>query len=80
MLKSIGSVFDYNSATLSGAIDIIAVRNDDGSMKSSPFHVRFGKLQVSLQHLQIIIILTNITKFAGATLSAQKSQSHRKFS
>ena len=29
-----------------GAIDVIVVRQKDGSYKSSPFHVRFGKLGV----------------------------------
>ena len=39
-----------NPATLSGAIDVIVVRhvddNGDVILSSSPFHVRFGKLQV----------------------------------
>lgn len=39
-----------NPATLSGAIDVIVVKHvgDDGevTLSSSPFHVRFGKLQV----------------------------------
>lgn len=39
-----------NPATLSGAIDIIVVRsvdeNGDETLAGSPFHVRFGKLQV----------------------------------
>ena len=33
-------------ATLSGAIDVIAVRQNDGSIVSTPFHVRFGKFKV----------------------------------
>jgi hypothetical protein len=33
-------------ATLSGALDIIAVSYPDGSIKSTPFHVRFGKFKV----------------------------------
>eukprot|EP00347_Sterkiella_histriomuscorum_P011534 403372088 len=33
-------------ATLSGCIDIIVVRQPDGTLKCSPFHVRFGKLKV----------------------------------
>mmetsp|Transcript_15335 Transcript_15335/g.25921 ORF Transcript_15335/g.25921 Transcript_15335/m.25921 type:complete len:113 (+) Transcript_15335:142-480(+) len=37
-------MFDINSATLSGAVDIIVVEQPDGTLKSSPFHVRFGKL------------------------------------
>ncbi|KAL7422980.1 lipin Ned1 [Cryptotrichosporon argae] len=39
-----------NPATLSGAIDVIVVRhvdeNGEETLSSSPFHVRFGKLQV----------------------------------
>ena len=29
-----------------GAIDVVVVRQADGSLKCSPFHVRFGKLNV----------------------------------
>ncbi|XP_043938172.1 phosphatidate phosphatase LPIN1 isoform X2 [Protopterus annectens] len=35
-----------NPATLSGCIDIIVVRQPDGSLQCSPFHVRFGKMGV----------------------------------
>lgn len=35
-----------NPATLSGAIDVIVVEQDDGSLACSPFHVRFGKYQI----------------------------------
>ncbi|XP_012993589.1 phosphatidate phosphatase LPIN2 isoform X2 [Esox lucius] len=35
-----------NPATLTGAIDVIVVRQPDGSLQCSPFHVRFGKLGV----------------------------------
>ncbi|XP_061900724.1 phosphatidate phosphatase LPIN1-like isoform X3 [Entelurus aequoreus] len=35
-----------NPATLSGCIDVIVVRQPDGSMQCSPFHVRFGKMGV----------------------------------
>ena len=31
-----------SQATLSGALDIVAVRQDDGSIKCTPFHVRCG--------------------------------------
>ena len=37
---------DINSATLTGAIDVVVVEQEDGSFKCSPFHVRFGKLGV----------------------------------
>lgn len=35
-----------NPATLTGGIDVIVVRQPDGSFQCSPFHVRFGKLGV----------------------------------
>lgn len=35
-----------NPATLSGCIDVIVVRQPDGSLQCSPFHVRFGKMGV----------------------------------
>lgn len=37
---------EINPATLSGAIDIIVVEQQDGDLACSPFHVRFGKLSV----------------------------------
>lgn len=37
---------EINPATLTGAIDVIVVEQEDGSFVSSPFHVRFGKLGV----------------------------------
>lgn len=35
-----------NPATLSGAIDVIVVEHEDGTLACSPFHVRFGKYQI----------------------------------
>ena len=37
---------EINSATLTGAIDVVIVQQPDGSYVSSPFHVRFGKIGV----------------------------------
>ena len=37
---------EINSATLTGAIDVIIVKQEDGTYLSSPFHVRFGKMGV----------------------------------
>ncbi|KAL1529367.1 hypothetical protein AB1Y20_000319 [Prymnesium parvum] len=38
------AVSSLNAATLSGAIDVVAVRWPDGEVRSSALHVRFGKL------------------------------------
>jgi phosphatidate phosphatase LPIN len=35
-----------NPATLSGAIDVIVIEQEDGSLACSPFHVRFGKFSL----------------------------------
>lgn len=35
-----------NPATLSGAIDVIVVEHEDGTLCCSPFHVRFGKFSL----------------------------------
>jgi phosphatidate phosphatase LPIN len=37
---------EINSATLTGAIDVIVVEQEDGTYLCSPFHVRFGKIGV----------------------------------
>lgn len=37
---------EINTATLTGAIDVIVVEQQDGAFNCSPFHVRFGKLGV----------------------------------
>lgn len=42
----VSSALDFNQATLSGAIDIMVIRDGD-EYKCTPFHVRFGKLQVA---------------------------------
>ena len=41
---SVGAAWNsINPATLSGAIDVIVVEQDDASLACSPFHIRFGK-------------------------------------
>ncbi|KAK5171007.1 lipin Ned1 [Saxophila tyrrhenica] len=41
---SVGAAWNsINPATLSGAIDVVVVEQDDGSLACSPFHIRFGK-------------------------------------
>lgn len=37
---------EINGATLTGAIDVLIVEQEDGTYLSSPFHVRFGKMGV----------------------------------
>ncbi|XP_061569956.1 phosphatidate phosphatase LPIN2-like isoform X2 [Cololabis saira] len=48
-----------NQATLSGCIDVIVVRQPDGTFHCSPFHVRFGKLGVLRSREKVIDIEIN---------------------
>ncbi|CAG5983014.1 unnamed protein product [Menidia menidia] len=48
-----------NPATLTGGIDVIVVRQPDGSFHCSPFHVRFGKLGVLRSKEKIVDIEIN---------------------
>ena len=50
---------EINAATLTGAIDVIVVEQEDGSFKCSPFHVRFGKLGVLKAKEKIVDIEIN---------------------
>ena len=46
-----------NAATLTGAIDVIVVQQEDGTFVSSPFHVRFGKLGVLRSREKAMLLL-----------------------
>ncbi|KAM7326954.1 hypothetical protein ACRRTK_013321 [Alexandromys fortis] len=48
-----------NPATLSGGIDVLVVRQPDGSFRCSPFHVRFGKLGVLRSREKVVDIEIN---------------------
>lgn len=37
---------EINAATLTGAIDVVVVKQENGTLVGSPFHVRFGKMGV----------------------------------
>lgn len=54
-----GFYSEINSATLTGAIDVVVVRREDGSFVGSPFHVRFGKLGVLRSREKIVDIEIN---------------------
>ena len=46
LVSGVSSMFEFNKATLSGALDVIVVENSEGEMTCNPFRVRFGKLKV----------------------------------
>jgi len=50
---------EINAATLTGAIDVIVVEQEDGTLAASPFHVRFGKLGVLKAKEKIVDLEVN---------------------
>ncbi|XP_061179306.1 phosphatidate phosphatase LPIN2-like [Saccostrea echinata] len=50
---------EINAATLTGAIDAVIVKQEDGTYLSSPFHVRFGKLGVLRAREKVVDIEIN---------------------
>lgn len=50
---------EINAATLTGAIDVLVIEQEDGTFLSSPFHVRFGKLGVLKSKEKIVDIEIN---------------------
>lgn len=50
---------EINSATLTGAIDVIVIKQADNSYLCSPFHVRFGKLGVLRSKEKVVDIEIN---------------------
>jgi len=55
----VSNIANINSATLSGAIDVIFIEQPDGYFKSTPFHVRFGKIGVVWSKQKVIDIEIN---------------------
>jgi len=67
IVSSVSEAFEFNQATLSGCVDIIVVQQRDGSLKSTPFHVRFGKLKVLKSKDKVVKINVNGNE-AGLTM------------
>lgn len=58
-----------NPATLTGGIDVIVVRQPDGSYQCSPFHVRFGKLGVLRSKEKVVSLAFSFSFSLRFTLS-----------
>ena len=57
--SKVSDALTFNAATLSGAIDIIVIHHSDDTFKSTPFHVRFGKLQLLKSREKLVSIRVN---------------------
>lgn len=67
-----------NPATLSGCIDIIVVRQPNGSLQCSPFHVRFGKMGVLRSREKVVRPGYPLLRARGVLSPAQAAQTHFK--
>jgi phosphatidate phosphatase LPIN len=59
MFTALSSLFDLNKSVLSGAMDVIVVRQKDGSLKSTPFYARFGSFKIIKSKEKIVSIKVN---------------------
>lgn len=62
MLSAFSNIFELNQSVLSGAMDVIAVKQKDGSIKSTPFYVRFGSLKIIKSKEKIVSLTVNGTQ------------------
>ena len=58
-MNFIKDTFELNKATLSGQVDIIAIKQPSGSIVCSPFHIRFGKTKVAKPSKATITVTIN---------------------
>lgn len=61
---------EINSATLTGAIDVIIVQQPDDTFLSSPFHVRFGKMGVLRSREKVVSYLIPSNAWRNACLDS----------
>ncbi|KAJ1680311.1 lipin Ned1 [Spiromyces aspiralis] len=60
VLSSVSGFYkDLNPATLTGAIDVVVIKDSSGELRCSPWHVRFGKLQLLRPSDKVVEIVVN---------------------
>ena len=59
MILNMPRTFHINPTNLSGCIDIVVIKQPDGTYKSSPFHIRFGKFKILNSARKEVSIIIN---------------------
>jgi len=59
MFDGVSWALFLNRSTLSGCIDVIVVKHPDGTLKATPFHVRFGKMHLLYSSEKVVEITVN---------------------
>ena len=62
MFKKIADMVGFNHSVFSGAMDVIAIKDKNGEIRSTSFHVRFGSFKVLKSKTKLIQIYTNNIK------------------
>ncbi|KAK4536564.1 hypothetical protein CDCA_CDCA09G2589 [Cyanidium caldarium] len=75
LLTAVSAALEINAATLSGAVDVVVIRQADGSLRSTPFHVRFGKLQLLRSREKVVEIAVEAVEEEGKEARAQRKAS-----
>jgi hypothetical protein len=72
-IYSVGEFYaNINPSTLTGAVDVIVVQDAEGNLACSPFHVRFGKLQLLRPQDKIVNHPSSLTPLSKNCFSMQK--------
>ncbi|GJD09681.1 Phosphatidate phosphatase PAH2 [Galdieria sulphuraria] len=59
LFSAVSNALEFNTATLSGAADIIVVEGEDGVRRSIPWNVRFGKLRLLKSREKVVTVIIN---------------------
>ncbi|KAH3745111.1 lipin family protein [Pelomyxa schiedti] len=70
MIDGMSGMLKVNPSNLSGAIDVLVVKKADGTLCSTPFYVRFGKMQIlKPKDKQVSILIDGVLKPVTMQLS-----------
>mmetsp|Transcript_15546 Transcript_15546/g.31451 ORF Transcript_15546/g.31451 Transcript_15546/m.31451 type:complete len:718 (-) Transcript_15546:2010-4163(-) len=59
LLSAVSSSLEFNAATLTGAMDVIVLQEEDGTLRCTPFHARFGKLKLFKSREKLVEVWVN---------------------
>lgn len=71
-ISSFNNVIDYNTSSFTGSMDIIVIKDSEGNLKSTPFHLKFGKFKVLNYKNKKIEVYINGEK-TGITMKINKN-------
>lgn len=73
VVDGVQNLMNVNPANFSGAIDVVVTDQEDGSLMSTPFHVRYGKFQLFTSKNKKVKIYVNGEKISGVQMKLSDS-------